>query len=86
VLCKVLERSDNKNFILDISFKMKDCRAQAYCSCEAADVEVHVGGTVLTGRRPVRNGAFSFGNDAIIEFRADDWKMMEFAHVELRRK
>jgi hypothetical protein len=85
VLCKVLDRSDNKNFILDISFKMKDCRAQAYCSCEAADVEVHVGGTVLTGRRPVRNGAFSFGNDAIIEFRADDWKMMEFAHVELRR-
>jgi hypothetical protein len=85
VLCKVLNGSDNKDFILDISFKMKDCRAQAYCSCEAADVEVHVGGTVLTGRRPVRNGAFSFGHDAIIEFRADDWKMMEFAHVELRR-
>ena len=86
VLHKVLDRSDNKNFILDISFKMKDCRAQAYCSCNANDVEVHVGTTVLTGRRPVRNAAFSFGNDAIIEFRADDWKIMDFAHVTLRRK
>jgi hypothetical protein len=86
VLHKVLDRSDNKNFILDISFKMKDCRAQAYCSCNANDVEVHVGTTVLTGRRPVRNGAFSFGNDAIIEFRANDWKMMDFARVNLRRK
>lgn len=86
VLHKVLDRSDNKNFILDISFKMKDCRAQAYCSCNANDVEVHVGTTVLTGRGPVRNSAFSFGNDAIIEFRADDWKIMDFAHVTLRRK
>lgn len=84
VLHKVLDRSDNKNFILDIKFKMKDCRAQAYCSCNANDVEVHVGTTVLTGRRPGKKDAGVY--DAAIEFRACDWKMMDFAHVKLRRK
>lgn len=84
VLSKVLDRTDNKNFILDISFKMKDCRAQAYCLCKADDVEVHVGTTVLTGRGFGRKSMPA--NDAIIEFKANDWKMMDFAHVKLRRK
>jgi hypothetical protein len=84
VLCKVLDRADSKNFILDISFKMKDCRAQAYCSCKADDVKVHVGTTVLTGRGFGRKSMSA--TDAIIEFKANDWKMMDFAHVKLRRK
>lgn len=78
VLCKALCRKD---VIFDISFKMKDRRTQAYCSCKANDVEVHVGGTVLTGRRHGRNDVV-----AVIEFRACDWKEMAFAHVNLRRK
>ena len=81
VLCKALCRKD---VIFDISFKMKDCRAQAFCSCNAKDVEVHVGGTVLTGRRPGKKDAPT--HDAAVEFRANDWKMMGFAHVVLRRK
>lgn len=80
VLCKALYRKD---VIFDISFKIKDCRAQACCSCKADDVEVHVGGTVLTGRRFLRKSMPA--TDAIIEFKADDWKMMDFAHVKLRR-
>lgn len=81
VLCKALYRKD---VIFDISFKMKDCRAQAYCSCKADDVEVHVGTTVLTGRRLGRKSMPV--TDAIIEFKANDWKMMDFAHIKLRRK
>lgn len=81
VLCKVL---DKKNVIFDISFKMKDCRAQAHCSCNAKDVEVHVGGSVITGIRPGKKDAPIY--DGAIEFRADDWKMMDWAHVNLRMK
>ena len=77
VLCKALVRED---VILDISFKMKDCRAQAYCSYNAEDVQVHVGGSVLTGKRPSKDV------DTFIEFEAGDWKEMVFAHVNLRRK
>lgn len=81
VLCKALCRKDA---IFDISFKMKDCRTQAHCSCNAKDVQVHVGGSVLTGKRPGKKDACV--HDAVIEFRACDWKMMDFAHVKLRRK
>ena len=82
VLCKALYRKD---VIVDISFKMKKpLRAQGFCSCNSMDVEVHVGTTVLTGRRPGKKDAPTY--DAAIEFRADDWKEMAFAHVVLRRK
>lgn len=81
VLCKAL---DKRNVIFDISFKMKDCRAQAHCSCNAKDVMVHVGGSVITGRRPGKKDAPI--HDGAIEFRADDWKMMDWAHVNLRMK
>lgn len=82
VICKALCRKD---VIFDISFKMKDpLRAQAHCSCNAKDVQVHVGGSVLTGIRPGKKGACVY--DAVIEFRASDWKEMAFAHVNLRRK
>jgi hypothetical protein len=63
---------------------MKDCRAQAFCSCNAKDVEVHVGASVLTGKRPGKKDAPT--HDAAVEFRAGDWKDMAFAHVILRRK
>ena len=63
---------------------MKDCRAQAHCSCNAKDVQVHVGGSVLTGIRPGKKDACV--HDAAIEFRACDWKEMAFARVNLRRK
>jgi hypothetical protein len=81
VLCKALAK---RNVILDISFKMKDCRAQAHCSCNVKDVEVHVGGSVITGRKPGKKDTPL--HDAAIEFRADDWKMMDWAHVNLRTK
>jgi hypothetical protein len=81
VLCKALCRKD---VIFDISFKMKDCRAQAFCSCNVKDVEVHVGASVLTGKRPGKKDAPT--HDAAVEFRAGDWKDMAFAHVILRRK
>lgn len=81
VLCKALCRKD---VIFDISFKMKDCRAQAFCSCNAKDVEVHVGASVLTGKRPGKKDSPT--HDAAVEFRAGDWKDMAFAHVILRRK
>ena len=83
VLCKALNMED---VMLDISFKMKDRRAQAYCSCKAADVEVHVGTTVLTGRRPGKKDARVHDVVAVIEFGAGDWKEMAFAHVNLRRE
>ena len=81
VICKALCRKD---VIFDISFKMKDSRVQAHCSCNVKDVQVHVGGSVLTGIRPGKKDAGVY--DAAIEFRACDWKMMDFAHVKLRRK
>ncbi|MBR5297039.1 MAG: hypothetical protein IKU29_04115 [Parabacteroides sp.] len=81
VLCKALYRKD---VIFDISFKMKDCRARACCSCNAKDVQVHVGGSVLTGKIPGKKDAYI--HDAAIEFRASDWKEMDSANVNLRMK
>lgn len=82
VLSKALYRKD---VIFDISFKMKNpLRAQGYCSCDSENVQVHVGGSVLTGKRPGKND--SCAHDAVIEFRACDWKDMDFAKVTLRKK
>lgn len=82
VLCKALYK---RGVIIDISFKMKNpLRVQGFCSCNSMDVEVHVGGSVLTGKRPGKKDAPTY--DAAIEFRAGDWKEMAFAHVVLRRK
>lgn len=82
VLRKALVRND---VIFDISFKMKNpLKAQGYCSCNSKDVRVHIGGSVLTGKRPGKKDSCSY--DAVIEFRASDWKEMDFAHVHLRKK
>jgi len=82
--CDVLSKAlCRKDVIFEISIKMKNGRAQSYCSCNANDVMVHVGGSVLTGKIPDKKDKYA--NDAFVEFKASDWKEMDFALVNLRR-
>jgi hypothetical protein len=84
VLSKALCRKD---VTFEISIKIKGHWAQAYCSCKADDVKVHVGGSTLTGRIPDKKDKYAneYANDAFVEFKASDWKEMDFALVNLRR-
>lgn len=83
--CDVLSKAlCRKDVTFEISIKIKGHWAQAYCSCKANDVMVHVGGSVLTGKIPDKKDMDT--NDAFIEFKASDWKEMDFALVNLRKE
>ena len=82
--CDVLSKAlCRKDVTFEISIKMKGLRAHAHCSCKADNVKV-VDGGYLIGTRP--NKKDMYANDALVEFKASDWKDMDFALVDLRKE
>ena len=82
--CDVLSKAlCRKDVIFEISIKIKGHWTRAYCSCKADNVKV-VDDGYLIGARP--NKKDMYANDALVEFKASDWKDMDFAFVDLRKE
>lgn len=69
------------NVLIRIRFGLKghSCATHTF---ESKDVQIHVGGTTLTGKilDKYRN------TTTCVEIRADDWKQFEWAHVYIKNK